>query len=338
MGVTLGERELGSDGEPVPPAGGRRRRWLALPTLVGAVVGLACVIFVAAALTSQWSEVRDEVADASLGWLAAGLGFAAAGMGWMAWCWRDALDLLGHRPPRGRTVAWYFAGEIGKYVPGGVWTVVGRAELARRGGVPAGRSYSSVGLSLVALYLSDLVLAAALVPIGLAGLSGGGDSGSPAALALLLILPLGLAALHPRVLERGRGLLVRFTGRGTDLPVPAWGATVGLVLRYLPAWILIWLSTWCVARALLPDPSLLRVGIAATLSWAAGFVAVPVPAGAGVREAVFVAAAGMPAGVAATVAVASRLLFLLVDVGGAVVTAPLHRRRSTPDFPPARDS
>jgi uncharacterized membrane protein YbhN (UPF0104 family) len=102
---------------------------------------------------------------------------------------------------------------------------------------------------------------------------------------------------------------------------------VGLVVRYLPAWLLIWAATWCVARALVPEPPVLRIGIATTLSWVAGLVAVPVPAGAGVREAVLVAAAGMPAGVVATVAVASRLLFLLVDVGGAVLTAPLHRRQ-----------
>jgi hypothetical protein len=59
-----------------------------------------------------------------------------------------------------------------------------------------------------------------------------------------------------------------------------------------------------------------------TLSWAAGLVAAPVPAGAGVREATFVALAGLSLGVAATVAVAARLLFIVVDVLGALLAAP----------------
>jgi hypothetical protein len=88
-------------------------------------------------------------------------------------------------------IAWYYSGEIGKYVPGGVWPVVGRGELARRGGVPAGRAYSGVVLSLAALYLADLGLASLLVPLDLAH-----QAESPAALALLVLLPLGLAALH----------------------------------------------------------------------------------------------------------------------------------------------
>ena len=50
-----------------------------------------------------------------------------------------------------------------------------------------------------------------------------------------------------------------------------------------------------------------------------------VPAGAGIREAVFVASAGMAGGVAATVAVASRLAFVLVDAAGLVLTARWHR-------------
>lgn len=94
----------------------------------------------------------------------------------------------------------------------------------------------------------------------------------------------------------------------------------------MPAWLLIAGATWCIARALLPDPPLLRLGIATTLSWTAGFAAVPVPAGAGVREAVFLAASGLDVGIGATVAVGSRLAFLVVDVAGAVLTSPWHRR------------
>jgi uncharacterized membrane protein YbhN (UPF0104 family) len=102
------------------------------------------------------------------------------------------------------------------------------------------------------------------------------------------------------------------------------------VARYLPAWLLIWVATWCVARALIPDPPVLRLGIAAMLSWVAGLAAVPVPAGAGVREATFVALAGLPVGLAATVAVTSRLLFLVVDALGALVATPSAVGRATP--------
>ncbi|HEY6698135.1 MAG TPA: lysylphosphatidylglycerol synthase domain-containing protein [Acidimicrobiales bacterium] len=291
-------------------------------------LALVCLGFVAATLVSQWSEVRDRIADAAPGWLVLAVVSAAAAMTWIAWCWEEALGLLGHRPGWRRVIAWYYSGEIGKYMPGAVWPVVGRGELARRGGVPASRAYPSVALSLATLYLAGLTVAAVLVPLDLAQ-----QAEAPAALALLLLLPLGLAALHPAVLGRVRKVVVRLTGRGGDVPLPEWWATAGVVLRYVPAWLFIWAATWLVARALVPDPPLLRIGIATTLSWVAGFAAVPVPAGAGIREAVFVASSGMAGGVAATVAVASRLAFVLVDVGGLVLTARWHRAPPRPDAP-----
>ena len=322
---------LGTAPEPPLPASGppaRRFRWIALPTVVGVVLALVCLGFVAATLVSQWSEVRDRIADASPGWLVLAVVCAAAAMTWIAWCWEDSLGLVGHRPGRRRVIAWYYSGEIGKYVPGGVWPVVGRGELARRGGVPASRAYPSVALSLATLYLAGLTVAAVLVPLDLAQ-----QAESPGALALLVLLPLGLAALHPAVLGRVRSVVVRLIGRGAGVPLPEWRATATVVLRYVPAWLFIWAATWLVARALVPDPPILRIGIATTLSWVAGFVAVPVPAGAGVREAVFVASSGMAGGVAATVAIASRLAFVLVDVAGLVLTARWHRASPRNDVP-----
>jgi glycosyltransferase 2 family protein len=309
--------------DPTPaasPPPRRRARALALPVAVGGAIAVVCVAFVVARMTDQWGEVRAQIADASWWWIAAALVCAAAAMTWIAGCWQRVLALLGPPPARGRTVAWYFAGEIGKYVPGGVWPVLGRGELARRGGVPRSTAYPSVGLSLAALYLAALALAAVLVPLDLATQASSGSS-----LLLLLLLPLGLLALHPRVLTWGRNLLVRMTGKGANIYIPPWKGTIGLIIAYLPAWLLIWAATWCTARALLPDPPILRIGIATTLSWVAGFAAVPVPAGAGVREAVFVASSGLPAGIGATIAIGSRLVFLLADVSGAAVSAPWHR-------------
>jgi uncharacterized membrane protein YbhN (UPF0104 family) len=301
----------------------RTRRSVQISTLVGIVIGLIATGFVVKTLASEWDRVRDSLADASWAFMALGLVCAVAGMTAIASGWKDVLGLLGDHHGRGRVIGWYYVGELGKYLPGGVWPVLGRGELARRGGVPRSRAYASVGLSLASLYLGAAFVALVLLPFSLAG---GGHVG--AELLLLLLLPVGLAALHPRVIEPCLRVARRLTRRSLEIPVPAWKDTVSVVLRYVPAWTFVAAGTWAVARAIDPHAPVSRVAFAAVLSWIAGFVAVPVPAGAGVREAVFIAASGLDHGLGATVAVATRVLFIIADGGGAAVAAPFLRRRA----------
>ena len=293
-----------------------RGRAKAASGLVGLLIGGLAAAFVVRALLRDREAIGDALADASLGWVALGLALAGLGMTAIALPWSRALALLGAHLPTAQLVARYYVGEIGKYLPGGVWPVLGRGELARRHGVGRAAAYGSVALSLVALYLAALLVVVAGLPVLLAG----GDGTGP--IAVVLLLPLGLGALHPAVLTWGVGVLQRVTRRQLDLPVPAWRASVGLVARYVPSWLCIATATWAVARSLDPAAPLAEVGVAAVLSWVVGFVLVPVPGGVGVREAVFVAAAGsLEPGIAAATAVAARLLFVVVDAGGAAVGA-----------------
>ena len=91
--------------------------------------------------------------------LVLGLFAASAGMTTIAAGWTDVLDLLGAHVGRWRVIGWYYVGELGKYLPGGVWPVLGRGELARRGGVGRSVAYASVGLSLATLYLAAALTA-----------------------------------------------------------------------------------------------------------------------------------------------------------------------------------
>ncbi|MCU1351113.1 MAG: hypothetical protein JWM05_322 [Acidimicrobiales bacterium] len=300
---------------------GSRRRAVGLSSAVGLLLGGAATFFVVHTLVGSWSEVRAALQGASWRWLVLGFALAAGGMASVAWGWRSVFRLLGVDVPAGRTIAWYFVGELGKYLPGGVWPVLGRGELARRGGVPRGRAYASVGLSLLVLYLAATFVAVGLLPFAL---SGGGFSPW---MLFLLALPAGLVVLHHGVLERLLGLARRLTGRELPLEVPSWRQSVAVVVRYIPSWLMIGGATWAVARSLTPDASFARVMFAATLSWLAGFLAVPVPAGAGIREAVLVAASGLPGGIAAATAVGVRLMFVAVDGIGAAISAPIAGRR-----------
>ena len=299
----------------------RKKRVAWLSTAVGVVIAVAAGVFVVRAISDQWTLVRSSLADARPAWLVAALVCAAAAMVTVAIPWRTALTMLGTIVDRAAIVAWYFIGEIGKYVPGGIWPVVGRGELAYRGGVPRSLAYPSVALSLGALYLAGMLMVAALVPLRV-----GGDEGTDA-LWVLLLLPAGVAVLHPRPLGWLVGRAERLLRRDLVIVVPRWSASLGLVARYLPSWLLIGTATWCVARAFDPDAGWLAVAPAAMLSWIVGFVSVPVPGGIGVREAAFVALVPtIPTGVRATVAVVARLCFILVDAGGAAIGAMAWRR------------
>lgn len=302
---------------------GRRahRRVKALSTSFGAVVGIVGAAFVIRTLTREWNVVEDAAkrADGLVLLLALGCGLAA--MTGIGLAWRRAITLVGGSLPTARALHAYFVGQLGKYIPGGIWPVVGRGEMARRAGVEGPVAYGSTILSLGATYLAAVVLVLGTLPFDVS------RAGSATVLWVLALLPIGVAALHPAVIERVLDLVRRVTGRRLVVTVPRWSASVVFVLRHLPSWFLIGTATWLVSEAFDGGGEFANVLLAAVLSWVVGFVIVPVPGGIGVREAVFVATAtSLTSGIAATTAVVARVVFVLVDAIGAGVTSARRTR------------
>lgn len=288
------------------------RRWW--QPVLGVVLVAAAAWFLAARLASGWDESRQSLRTADWGWLSVAAGFAAATVVIVAVAWHRVLTVLGARPPLGSTIRWFFLGEIGKYLPGVVWPLLGRAELARRNGVPGHVAWSSVPLSLGFGYLTACI--AALVALAVFP----GTGTSPLVVALLaLAVPVGLVALHPRVLGLPLDLAGRVFQRRLELEPSPWSKMLAIVPWYVPGWGFIVLATWAVARAFDTDVPLAAVAFPTILAWLIGFLAIPVPGGVGVREAAFAAAAeagGMDPSLAVIVAVVARSIYVLVDAGG----------------------
>ncbi len=294
-----------------------------LANLIGVAIGLAGVAFVVRRIVRDRSQIADALSSANPAWLVVGSITGLVAMTLIGANWLLILRRAGALAPWRRGMSWFFVGQLGKYVPGGIWPVVGQAELAHRGGTPRGVAYSSTAMSMVATFLGAATVAAAT---GLIAPSDGRLL--PAVLVVALIA--GLACLMLPVMRSALDRLAhRVTRRELRLPGARWFTL--LILRYAPVWVSFAGMNLFAVVALgvdLDGGLVIELIYVTCISWMAGFVIIGVPGGIGVRETVFISmtTATLGAGVAVSAAVLSRVVSIAVDLGAAAVSAAIARR------------
>ena len=275
-------------------------------------------------LAHDWTMVTNAVSMARWHMILAAIGLGICGMTTIGLNWHWMLRDQGvESGDRRSSLHQYFVGQLGKYVPGGIWPIVGRAEMASRGGAGRAAAYASTLLSLASTYLASLMTAAVFMAI--VGIGGGGSSW---AVWVVLLVPVGIVLLHPSVVSKVVGLATRIWGRRLDLPVASWGRAVSIVLLHLPAWAAISAATYLVSEALGGGVGFGQIGVATCVAWFLGFAVIGLPGGLGVREAVFVGlVVPMDPAIAAAVALVARLVFIAVDLVGAGLSTGWHLSR-----------
>lgn len=290
--------------------------------LLGIGIGIAGLGFVGLRIARDREEIADALSSSDPIWLVVALACGLAAMTVLGVNWLAIVRRGGAPAPWRRGLYWFFVGQLGKYVPGGIWPIVGQAELAHRDQTPRPIAYWSTAMSMVATLLGAATTAA------IAGLV------SPAGSRLIPVLfTLGLVVVaimfaSPRARDLLHRLADRVTARELRLPPAGWFAL--LVARYLPMWVLFAGMNVFSVKALggTLDADLVMTLVYATcVSWIAGFVIIGLPGGLGVREAVFISMMTGPlgAGLAVSVAVISRLVSVAVDLLGAAISVPVGR-------------
>jgi len=304
---------------PDAPSGAARRH---LRRVVGVGLLVLVGVFAAVALKRNWDAVREDL-DLLSGW------------DYAAWAWRTILhglhgdELQGHDA---RTM--FFCSQLGKYVPGSVWPAVIQSEIGARSKVPRSVVVSSYAFALVAGVGVGGVFAIGTVTHSVSGWMQVAAVG-----ALVGGLLLCVAFVHPSGSQRlWRRLLGSRVPPG-GLPDLDIGTTARAIGWTALGWASLGLHAWVLARpfgASAGDAVFVAGSFA--LAWVAGIAALPLPAGAGLREAVLVVTLGALIGKpeAISVALISRLLMIANDVGLSLaaglprVLRDLRRRRATP--------
>lgn len=288
---------------------------------------LVAVAFAVLALASQWDEAGERIGDLSV----AHVGLAAlCTIGSLAasfLAWREILAGLGDRLPVATAARIFFLGQLAKYVPGSIWAIVGQMELAKVHGVRRERT-ATAGIVVLTISLAmGLLLGLLAVPALL-------DADSDLyASSVLLLIPLAVV-LHPRVLtwlvQTGLRILKR-----PPLEAPLSLTTIWRVALFsILSNGLLGLQIWQLAVDVGGDGwALLALsvggyGLAASVS----LVVIPLPAGAGLREAILILllAPDIGAASATLVAILARLLLTIADVAAAGLAAAATRQRAVP--------
>ncbi|HET9138246.1 lysylphosphatidylglycerol synthase domain-containing protein [Actinophytocola sp.] len=307
--------------EPAPPSlRSRVVTWARRLLLLAVVAGAGYY------LVTRWDEVWATLR--TVPWPSAVLSLTAviAGILFGTLSWQTIVDDLG--PPIGRTrgAQIFLVSQLGKYVPGAVWAYVLQMELGKKAGVGRARMFVGSLVQLGVSIVASLALGVLALPVLLDEVQG--------AVWLYLVLPFGLATLHPRVMTWGVNLVLRVLRKAPlDHPLH-WSTIIRTLIFSMLSYTLFGTHLWLLATA---DGSpqvnvlLLCVG-AIAMGLTAGLFFFILPSGAGVRD-LLVALALAPAvgpAAGAAFAVASRAMFTVADVttaGAAAVVAKVHERR-----------
>ncbi len=301
----------------------RRRPWRSLLRL--AVLGLFAAV-IALVLARRWNEVRPllgslTVAGVGLAGAAVVAGIFATFLGW-----RAVLTDLGSPLPVAGAMRVFFLGQLGKYVPGSVWPLLAQMELGRDYKVPRRSSGAAVVIFMLLVLGTGLLVAVLAWPLL-------GRDALQRYWWALSALPVAAVLLYPTVLNRVLATALRLARREPvpdPLSVPGVLRAVGWCLV---SWVAYGVHIWVLARmlgaggvGLLPRSTGAFAG-----AWCVGFLVVIAPAGGGAREAAMIVLLGTGVGTAraTVIAVVSRLLFTVGDLGwgGAVALAARRRRR-----------
>ncbi len=290
-----------------------RSRWLTAARIAFLVLALG---FAWWGLSDQWSAIVD--AMASLAWWRVLLAQALVVVGLMltSGVWRTVVRGYDAELPARPARSIFFVGQLGKYIPGGVWSLGAQAAMATRYAVPP-RVTVAVGLVFLGLH----VLTAA--PVGVLVLP---DLDAPLWAVVALGAALLALAASPVVDRAGTWA----AGARLDL-----GARTRL--RILAVMLVVWAAYGAASRLLVPPPdadagTLALVTGAVAAAYLVGVLVVIAPAGVGAREATlgFLLAPTLGVPAAAAVALLSRLVHTLGDLALAGIAWWLAR----PDSPP----
>jgi len=297
----------------------RWRRWLRR------AYGIALVAAAVGVLVARRDDIGDLLDGARLLPLLGALALGLVSLLQSAWFWSRCLSDLGSEQPVGRTLEAAIAAIPARYLPGSIWYATGRVSHLRSAGTPA------VTLAVVAV-LETLLSFVVAVTLGSGLLLAAGFDDSRLGVVALGLVAVSLALVSsPWVVNPLVGWVAARRRLG-EVPTLGWRAYLELCGHLVGFWAASAAAfvSYLAAFPAIEVPSLVRTVGTFLLAWAAGFVALFAPQGAGVFEATLAGLLDGPVAALAVVIAGYRALTAVRDAVALLALAAVRSLRRGP--------
>ncbi|SDR69802.1 hypothetical protein SAMN04515621_0112 [Erythrobacter sp. HL-111] len=278
---------------------------------------IATLIAALALLWNEWPGISAALAQADDGLILLAALAAMANVAMTAASWRVLLIKAPIELSPRASAQIFFVGQIGKYLPGTLWSFIASGELAQREGFPRGVAMASLGLALLIGLASGIFMALALLPKAIGDLT---DNRIVLGAALVFVVLGFIPKVQRKALRMAR----------IDFPVPL-GAIIASLTFALLAWFLAGAQIVLLSQAVgapLDWSDWPQVTSGYAFAWVAGLLVFFAPAGLGAREAGLLAVLSLSIGLAEASAIVllSRLAVTFADFAcaGIALVMPAH--------------
>ncbi len=243
------------------------------------------IIYIGKFLFSGWDQISDRLGDMNVWLVLLSLGcffgyFILRSLGWFL-----IMKILGAELRLKKAGYIWFISEFSRYVPGNVWSFLGRVYLSNKEGVL--KSITSVSLVLEMLYLLGTSLLIGLVFFLVSPI----DNLEFSYWWLVVFIPMILLIINPNVLNKLLKIVLKKLKKEVVKLNISFGQSWILFLVFLLAWALYGLGSYLTAKAFVDLSGVPVIWLMSTfvLVWAIGYLSFITPMGLGVREGAVVA-------------------------------------------------
>ena len=263
-----------------------KSKWLRL--ILGLVVGGGYSFFVLKAVNFQLNELRTiqfTFSQINIGWLIVSLVFITTSLIVSASSWVWIINVLGSNVPYSFGIKVFFLSQFGRYVPGKIWTFVGRfivheRKLASKAHISESIVYEQAMSFLVAAGIAGLTFALSrnIIEWKISGLS------------YIILGVVVLSLLAPSLFRYIMNRLLVFMGKeAVQSNINMYHLGIYFLINLL-LWVLMGYGIYFLARSIFSIPFEQSIFFPAVfcISWLGGLLSFLTPSGIGVREGILI--------------------------------------------------